>query len=500
MADPDYTLSSKVFVPKPIDPLETLQGIERYKILQNQEKITGLEAHQKGIDTRALADWKKTRDPMSLEGASPGLRTTVTEGDRGVDALKKETMSRDAHYLLNEKDPEIRKYLWQRKGDDYKRRGWITADTWDKIRDNPNDEALNNIIRGTTSVPEYRRTTGQEADADAAARSRYENREVDPTKPLITPAIRPGGALSGGSPVGIISGTGRTAPVGSVNLTDTQATVVPDPTSPPIGSPAASGKGKIVTAKEDPNPYAKEVPDARVGQDTPTGPGVINQGMDPLRSTARTEGLKRYDTEIAPLATAASKTEASLGTMRAQLESGRGTTDSFTDVRNTLAGIMNAAGVPPETIRGVTGVNLADQEVMKKETVRMGMEYAKNTNGMRQAAQTIQVELAANPSMLTSEAGNLKVIKLMEAGAKYDKEMTKAADAWMKKNDGSLVGFENWWANKYPAAQFMSKVVPYVPPPGGKDKLQNGVTYEVPFKGGKFTGVWNTEAGKFEPK
>ena len=504
MAD-DWGLAARPYVPPAINPLETLQGIEKYRILQNQNRISGLEAHQKQIDTNNLENFGNTGNPQSMRGSSPEAYQTTLSSKTTDENLKKDTISRTAAYIQGEKDERIKKELWKTYGNDWVKKGWIPAEVWDKHKDEPNDQVLGNLARGNISVPEYRQTSGEAEGAAARARAPYDFRETDPNRPVRAPAVQPGGPLANGQgPINVLTspdpyGAGDQPPR-SKNLTDTNAAIVPTPVptsrEAPPGSPAAA-PGKNATATEDKNPYAKEVPDYQVGEAMPTGKGIVQAGKDPQFVQARTEGLKKYNEEYAPMATAASKSESSLGTMRTKLESGDATTSKLADVQNSAAGFLNAMGVPKEAIKGITGVDLSNQEVINKETVRMGMNYAKETNGMRQAAQTIQVELAANPSMLTSKDGNLKVIKIMEAGAKYDKEMVKAADAYMKKNN-HLTGFETWWANTHPAAQFISKEAPWQPP-SDISKMQNGITYEWKDGDRRFKGTYNAENGHMEP-
>lgn len=501
----DWTLSSKVYTPTLKDPLEMATGLERWRILQNQNKITGLEAQQKEVDVRSLADWKKTRDPSSLIGASPELRTTAATGDRSVAEHSKDVMSRDAHYLLAEKDPKIKKDLWNAKGAEYVKKGWITPDAWEKHRDNPSDEVLTNFTRGNMGVRDSRATTGEETDADAAARSRYEIHNLDPNKPQQRSNVRPGGALAGGTPVGGLGGRTRPLPE---SVTPPPVTTTPSAGGAPVTpgpmttGPTSEGNSATLTpSNRKVNEYSANVPKVPIGTELPSGPGVINQGSDPQLVQAKEAGLKKYNEEIAPMATAASKTEAALGTMRSLLESGRVTTDKLAEVKTSIAGFLYGATKDANAVQKITGVSPEAQEVFLKESTRMGLAYARDTNGTRQAAQNIQIELAANPSMLNTENGNLKVIKIMDAGNKYDKEMSKAAEAYLAKN-GHLTGFENWWTTAHPVNTFISKAVPYQVPPS-VNEMQKGVTYEFAMKGqdgkpqmkdGKpviFKGMWN---------
>lgn len=507
MAEPDYTLASRPYIPQAKDALETAQGLERYGILKSQHKISDLEAFQKEKDTQALIDYGNSRDAKSLEGASPELRSSTLSGDVTQEAMKKDVMSRTAAYIQGEKDPKIKKALWDTYGTDWVRKGWVSKEIWDKHKDTVNDDILGNLARGNMGVGEHRETTGQTAGARAAQEAPYQGREINPNVPYGYPAVRPGGpaegapntnALTPNAPYGGAPSNAGPRPPGTVNLTDTKATVLPGVPGTPSAAP-----GTNIRAVDKTNPYSAEVPEVPVGRDMPTGKGIVNQGMDPLRATARTEGLKNFNETIAPMATAASKQESSLGTIRSEIESGRASTDKLAEVKNMVGGLLYAVTKDPAFVKNSTGLDMSSQEVVNKETVRMGMTYARETNGARQAVQALTIELAANPSMLTTQEGNLKVVKIMEAGAKYDKEMGKAAEAYMQKNDGHLTGFENWWAEKHPAAAFISKAVPYQVP-GTVGDMRKGITYETKLRGpdgeplknkaGKDvirTGVWN---------
>src|ERR1041385_3645187 len=98
MPDPDYSLASKAYVPQgsSANPLETLQGLQRYYLLQQETKKAALEAQQKQVDVNSLADYKNTRNARSLEGATPELRTSTLTGDTHEMAIRKDTMARDA--------------------------------------------------------------------------------------------------------------------------------------------------------------------------------------------------------------------------------------------------------------------------------------------------------------------------------------------------------------------------------------------------------------------
>lgn len=495
MAEPDYTLAAQIKGPVAKDPLEMALGLERYNLMRKENYAKEIDNRQKQIDFDALARYKQTRSPMDLEGATPDLRHTTLASDAQDQAIKKDVMSRDANYIQSETNPEIKKYLWQKKGEEYVRKGWVPKDVWDKHKDTPNDDILGNIIRGNMGVSEFRTTTGQAAGAEAAGRAPYDVREQNPMNPLIRPGVRPGGSVAAGSPVGnpfgglpvegpAPSNTGPRPP-GTVNLTDTNATVLPGVPGTPSAQP-----GRNIRAVDKTNPYASEVPEVKIGQDLPTGRGVVNQGIDPLRAKARTEGLDLYNKDIEPNAAAAAKTRAELGTMKAELDKGV-TTDRLAELKTSIAGFIYGVTKDPRMVNNLTGLDISNQEVFNKESTRMGLTFARQTEGAREAVAAIRIALGANPSLLNTEAGNRKIIAIMDQAAKYDQERSKAAQAYMQKNDGHLTGFDTWFSQTHSPAAFISKAVPYRVPPGGMAEMQPGVTYE--WDNGTRKGVWDGE-------
>ena len=496
MADVDYTLASKVNPPPQIDPLKTLQGIEQYRSLQSENKTKGLEAHQKQIDTESLGRYGQSGSLKDLQGATPDLANTAAETQIKDMQLKSETLSRTAHRILGEPDPKEKTRLWDEALDHAVKKGWVPAKEAELHRGKPNDLLMEGIVRQNMGVAANRETLGTAAEAQAAARAKYEPREVDPTKPYEYPAVRPGGPLADGSPVGHFNSSNFNQRFGSTdqNLTGhpnervVSTTVTPAPAD---------------LTKADVNSYSKEVPEVKVGNTLPIGPGVVNQGMDPLFAKARNEGFDKYNKEYAPAASEASKAQATLGSLESEIRSGRVSTDRLAELKTSVAGFLYGMTKDASFVKNSTGVDLSSQELLNKDTTRMGLTFARQTEGAREAVQAIRIALAANPSMLTSETGNLKVIGVMKAAADYDKETSKAAHAYMQKNGGHLQGFEDWWADKHPASSFISKAVPYQIPSSPKD-FKNGITYEFQtgIKNGKPVmgkGTYNADTHMMDP-
>lgn len=504
MAEPDYSLAAHPYIPPATNPLESLQGIERYRILKNQTQTSGLEAQQKQIDFDALKNYGDNGDTRVLRGATPELRTGAIAANRNEEENKKDVMSRDANYIKGEQDPELKQYLWDKKTAEYVKKGWVDRATADKYP-TPHDGILDNLANGNIGVPEVSNMTGTTAGNEAAARHPYEAQVVRPGETVQYPAVRPNGPLANGtSTPPVLPGGNRAQPFGepseagpaaprSKNLTDTQATVLPPkpgvaPATPPVDTS---------------NPYSKEVPTVPIGHDLPTGKGIVQPGIDPLRTAAREEGLKKFNTEIEPGAEAAGHTKASLGTMKAELDKGV-TTDRLAELKTTVGGFLYAMTKDPVFVKGATGLDVSNQEVFNKESTRMGLTFARQTEGAREAVAAIRIALGANPSLMNTETGNRKIIGIMDQAANYDRERAKAAQAFMQNNDGHLTGFDTWFSNAHPPAAFISKAVPYTVP-DRREELQNGVTYEFPLSkdaNGKpvmHRGTWNKETNHFDP-
>lgn len=490
MPDPDYSLAAHPYIPPAVNPLETLQGIEKYRILQHQDQTTGLEAQQKGIDVDSLAKYKQTGNNDDLRGASPELRTGAVAGEKSEQENKKDVMSRDANYILGEQDPKLKQHFWDVKKNDYVKKGWITQDFADKYP-TPNDGVMQSMVRGNQSVEQHGQMSGETAGNVAGAQAPYQVHTLQPGERAVYPAVGPGGVQENAPPSKATAVPGVTPPpfsgaspgAGNPAPTATPSTGSrPSLVQPPPGSPASKGPPGTVNAvpvDKTPAPYADEVPTVPVGHDMPTGKGVVQPGIDPVRQAARAAGVKKFDEDIEPAATAAAHTRASLGTMKAELDKGV-TTDRLGEMKTSIAAGLYALTGDTDFVKKATGLTTANQEVFNKESTRMGLTFARQTEGAREAVQAIKIALGANPSLLNTEQGNRKIIDIMDQSSKYDQERAKAAQAYLQKNDGHLVGFDTWFNQNHSPATFISKAVPYALPKDHSE-LQNGVTYEFPF-------------------
>lgn len=442
--------------------------------------IKALESVQKHRDTQKLKDFGENGNLTGLRGASPELGAVAATSEGRKNEVTGEERARTAHSIMNEPDPQRKLKMWQDAGDDWEKRGMIPPHiNWKQIRDTPNDLILNNIIKGGMGVAANRETTGAAAAATAAGTAPFKPEVTQPGASVTYPAIAPGGPMEGAPPA---------PPIGSI------APIVPRSVPTQRILPAA----KADEANTD--PYYTGAPSFPVAPPVRTGPGVVDPGQHPIAKVAAEKAMKTGD-EIQSTAVAAQKTKASLNTMESELEGKKVGTNRLAELRLTVAGFINGVLQEPDgkTASAITGINLPWGEAFNKESTRMGLQYARQTEGAREAVQAIRIALAANPSILNTEAGNLKIIKVMKAAADYDIERSKAAAQYYKKQadttgTGHLENFDTWFANNHSPSQFISKAVPYQLPPDPSE-LKDRTTYE--FKDGK-KGTYNAQTQQFD--
>lgn len=491
MAEPDYGLAAQIKPVQPVNPLEMLTGLENFRRLQTENKIKNLELDQKQTDVQSLKNYNQSGNQMDLRGATPELRESSTRSDANDFKLGAEHRARKAYELLNEKNPQEKLKKWQETGDEWSKKGWIHPDEWKRMRDTPSDLVLNNVIRSSMETQQHMSSTGQTAEADAAARARYEGRAIPAAEPYGYPAVRPGGPLSGGSPVGTIQ-----SPGGANFSTPGPAAV---PTQGSSRSPIGSNQ----------DPYYQDAPMHPVAPPLSSGPGIVNPGIHPSAQAANQEGLKKAEV-YSQQASAAAKDQAEIGSLRSGLESGRVKTGTFTEVKMIAAGALYGLTHDAALVKDLTGVDQPALEVFSKDATRRGLTFARQTEGAREAVMAIQIALRANPGLLNTVEGNKKILDILEAGDKYDQEMSKGAQAYMMKQQdttgsGHLVGFEDHFIQSHHPSTFVSKAMPYQFPSDPK-ALKDGVTYEVPTgaknKNGTpvmMNGTWDAKTNHFMP-
>lgn len=424
--------------------------------------------------------------------------------------LRSEQLARAANEVIQAPEgSKERVDLWNHHVDDLYSRGYLNNvehDQWK--RSGPSSMALNQAIARGMDVQKQQAMTGATAGKNAAAESPYKFESTTPGNTNQYPALRQGGPNLGG--VGSVTGPGP-AGVGSVappavggprpggpvpssptvvgDAEGEQSGLYPKPgQSPDVGPAKAPPPPTTATTKSSfaNDPYYKTAPvDPIPGADKmPAGPGVVDTGIHPYVKEAGQAALKMQMEDTEPAAAAAQKTKGSLGTMKSILDSGKVTTNSLAEMKMAIAGFINAATGEKDgkTAKSLLGGDLPDAEVLNKETTRMGLLFARQTEGAREAVQAIRIALGANPSMLNTVDGNKKIIGIMNAAADYDIERAKAFKAYSAKQVDQLGyvntrGFDSWFSENYSPSKFISKAVPYQLP-ASKTDLQPGVTYE----------------------
>lgn len=564
MAEIDDTITSKVYVPKPgegignlVDMYGKYQEIQQRQIQMNALKDYGAaidsgvapevaarhllkvnpklyeetqSAVQRGRDVNKLNQFGKEGNLNTLRGASPDTYAGTAGGQRVHQEVHNEWLTKNAHEILKEKDPARKQQLWQDAGKEALKRGIITQEQWDGGMSNAPPRTIDSIadglIRRGTDPTKYRASSGEAQGAAAAAEAPYKVIETDPTKSIQTPATRPGGPAAGAVPI---------QPGTFADPTPMQNAPAPlqgggiNPAIPQGGPVSAPEAGRAlmggVTAPTPPpigdlsNPYYNRAPSMRVAPSSPSGPGIIDPGQHPSARLANEKALDIMEKDISPTVNASAKTKASLSTMEAELNSGKVSTNSLADLRMAIGGFINGVLNEPDakTASAIIGMKLPDAEVLQKETTRMGLLFARQTEGAREAVQAIRIALAANPSMLNTVDGNKKIIGIMKAASDYELERGKAAQAYYSKQQDTtgtahLTGFENWFNTEHAPSKFISKAVPYPLEPSVKQgPLEDGVTYEWPKKDPKTgttlkdregntvkdKGIWNSERKGF---
>lgn len=439
---------------------------------------------------------------------------------RSMDMFR-DQLSSAAQDVIQQPDGPSKTARWNSYLDHFKQQypQFISDETYKQYHDNPSDLVLHQAMASGTSPATFGEISGQTPRNSAAAQFPYQLHTfpVGTNETTGFPAAQSGApgsnlwggpASQGGAPP-ITGGPAvpqRAATGAAAGPAATDVAQTPNDASADASSVAHS------------NPYYAEAPVRQIGAKMKTGPGIIQPATDPAAVQARDAGMKEFNEEISPAVAAAGKTRAELGTMKAELQSGKVSTDRLADLKNTVAGYLYSLSdhTPSSltSIQKLTGSDLSNAEIFNKESTRMGLTFARQTEGAREAVQAIRIALGANPSLLNTAQGNLKIIGIMDQGAKYDQDRGQAAEGYMYKQQDAtgtphLTGFDNYFAGAHPPAAYISKAVPYEVQrtQDGKvnpGELQNGVTYNLPpAQGDKQQtprrGVWNATKGHFDP-
>lgn len=148
----------------------------------------------------------------------------------------------------------------------------------------------------------------------------------------------------------------------------------------------------------------------------------------------------------------------------------------------------------------ISGIDITDAKTFEKEATRAGLQFARQTEGAREAVQAIKIALGANPQLSNDTESNRKIIGVLKETARWSVERGQAAQMWAEKqakegHDGAnYYGFQSWWNKNHPLSEFTSRSVP-LSPPKHVDELQNNTTYEIGGKRYVYTGKVNPKTG-----
>lgn len=328
------------------------------------------------------------------------------------------------------------------------------------------------------------------------------------TGEVVIPGLDPGTTAKIMSAIGVSPQAAKSAlqPQGSAPgaVAAPAGSPLPQPgQAPPGAAPAPSAEAPAKPVPFGTKSPSEEVP--KVGLPTgllPAGPGTLIPGRDPISIKAGEGQVEQANTlyhETQEVAKAANATHAQLSTMRTQVENGGVTPSATAPARFVLSSYLNAT-LGPDVAKSVTGIDPAQAEVLNKEATRMGLTFARQTEGAREAVAAIKIALGGNPSLGNTKEGFTKLVDIMDAGAKHDLAAQQYGDAWGQKN-GHYVGFEGWMNQNHPPAEFTSKVIPYNLPSlqnGQVDpsKLQPNVTYNITSPGHQGPAIWTGEGFK----
>ena len=305
-----------------------------------------------------------------------------------------------------------------------------------------------------------------------------------------------GASPAAAAPPGVVGSNLLAKPPAAAAPSPTQTPAAPQvtPVAPPQTTPQASSSDVKPFNGGDP---AKEVPSVKLPTGLlPAGPSTIVQGRDPITMKAgeeAVEGAQKQYGEVQDAAKAAKNNMADLNTLRTLIQNGQNT-NALMPAKATLSAYLNAT-LGATAAKQITGVDPAQADVFNKDATRMGLTFARQTEGARESLQAIQIAVGANPSLATTKEGNQKIIDLMEAGAKHDLDQQSYENAFYQKN-GHYVGAKEWFDQNHPPAEYTSKVMPYNLPTDPKT-LQPNVTYNLPNHGpAKWNGQGFTPAGQ----
>lgn len=270
---------------------------------------------------------------------------------------------------------------------------------------------------------------------------------------------------------------------------------------PPANAAALPNQGAAVTpATPAPTEYhpAGTVP---VKQEIPDSPIPKLSNPQHQEAQAQSEAIKNATgnakiVDVAARGALARNSE--LGTMDTLFRDPAVASSRLAPAQETAAGWVYALTNDAELAQTIFHTDPTKAEVLQKATTQMGLKFAKETEGAREAVQAIKIALGANPSSAMTREAALKIIGIMKGANQRSIDMQQYQQAWLEKNH-SYLGFEPWFNQNHSVEEYTSKVLPHQVPRGSDGKidasqLAPNVTYDIPGKG---TGYWT--GSKFQP-
>jgi hypothetical protein len=436
------------------------------------------------------------------------------ETSRRLMDMQAEDVSRGAKSLLDlpEGSPE-RMAAGRKLLDEYKDKGYMNNLEYLSATKHPLDNAsLTRIVTRNIPVSTSAEISGEAAQRSAAGteagRLPYRTETVGPETSVVRPGQLPGSPPVTGTNIG-----GYGPPPGAINprTVNGQPQNLTGPTIPPggtnaAGAPTVAGKyGERAPSSGPPTtaPAAVPPPAQPAGKNafydevprmTPSAsanpPGVAYKGKSPTEIKMEADAAEVYDKEIRQPGIASQQQRAGLGTLRSTLESGW-ETSRVGPIKEHIAGWMYAAGLSPDIIQDITGMNPTKAEIGNKETVQDSMRFVKDTIGARESLMAINAVRSAFPNNMNTKEANLALVDSMDQTAKWKQDRSNYAAQFLKKNsdipkDQALDHFNQWWNESHPLESYISKVVPWqIPVANGvpnRGAMQKSVTYETPDK------------------
>lgn len=288
----------------------------------------------------------------------------------------------------------------------------------------------------------------------------------------------------------------RVAPRPSISRPET----TPPGTVPAAAEPATAPTVITPTTLDD-----KTVKVPKTNYDAPSKQGEVWRGQDPVVRQAKVAAQESYEKTTKPGALAAKKSMTELKSFISALESGRVSPGITAEYRKTVASLIYEVTRNPQLAGSLTGVNPSDAEAMNKNSIRLGFNMAREM-GAQQAASEVVMAIQANPNLMGTKEGQLKIAKFLDAQANWTAKKAEWGSKWFDRNH-NMVGFDEWYSQKFPLEVEASKAIPWQVPKNedgtvNTERLQPNVTYEghMTLPNGDlqmFTGRWNPNKNGF---